>query len=158
MRDGTDKLVPEVDVEGDAANKKTAYRCGPSGWRISPASLAEELEVLDVDQSGTLSVSEIVESVRIVPGIKRQYGIAMKIILALCVFALIQVAAIVGTVWALLVKVKDTETSSDDGTVMLTDKGNGRLVHTGIASHDYPLNLDLEDAVLQQAERLSFRP
>eukprot|EP00894_Picocystis_sp_ML_P003894 jgi/Pico_ML_1/54411/g4764.t1 len=65
----------------------------------SPASLAEELEVLDVDQSGTLSVSEIVESVRMYRESKRQYGIAMKIILALCVFALIQVAAIVGTVW-----------------------------------------------------------
>eukprot|EP00894_Picocystis_sp_ML_P003524 jgi/Pico_ML_1/54041/g4470.t1 len=156
MQDGTDKLEPDADVEGDAADKKNRKHVRSIRMADLPASLAEELEVLDVDQSGTLSVSEIVESVRMYRESKRQYGIAMKVILALCVFALIQVAAIVGTVWALLVKVKDTETSSDDGTVMLTDKGNGQLVHTGIASHDYPLNLDLEDAVLQQQNDSAF--
>eukprot|EP00894_Picocystis_sp_ML_P004231 jgi/Pico_ML_1/54748/g616.t1 len=56
-----------------------------------------------------------------------------------------QVGAIVGAVWALFVKVKDTETSLDSGTVMLLDKGNGGLVHTGIASQDYPLKVDMED-------------
>lgn len=45
---------------------------------------------------------------------RRQYRITMKVIIALCISALIQIAAIVGTVWALLVKVKDTEISSND--------------------------------------------
>ena len=151
------RLESGVDVERDADCKKCSQHVRSIRMADLPVSVAEELEVLDVDESGTLSISEIIESVRMYRESKRQYGIAMKTILALCVFALIQVAAIVGTVWALLVKVKDTETSSNDGKVMLTDKGNGRLVHTGIASHDYPLELDLEDAVLQQAERLSLR-
>eukprot|EP00894_Picocystis_sp_ML_P000548 jgi/Pico_ML_1/51065/g2166.t1 len=57
-----------------------------------PESVAEELKMLDVDESGTLSTSEIM-------------------------------AAIVGTVWALLVKVKDTDTNDVDGQTTLTKSG-----------------------------------
>eukprot|EP00963_Diacronema_lutheri_P000878 scaffold53_cov381-Pavlova_lutheri.AAC.20 len=151
-----DKLEPDVDVKGDVTHKEGGMQVRSIRLTDLSASLAEELAVLDVDQSGTLSISEIIESVRMYRESRRQYGIALKIIVALCILALIQVGAIVGAVWALLVKVKDTETSLDSGTVMLLDKGNGGLVHTGIASQDYPLKVDMEDGVLQRAQRLSF--
>lgn len=121
-----------------------------------PAEVAEELQKLDTDQSGTLSIAEIVESVRKNREASRQLGLAVKVILILAVFTLLQVGAIVGTVWALLVKVKDTDTSTNNGEVILTEKGSDNLVHTGIASQDYILGPDLHDAVLQEAVRVSF--
>lgn len=37
------------------------------------------------------------------------------------------------------------------------EKGSGRPVHTGVASQDFPLSADLEDAVLRQAETFNFQ-
>eukprot|EP00894_Picocystis_sp_ML_P000246 jgi/Pico_ML_1/50763/g1915.t1 len=148
------KGVQDVDLENAPAVMKQTKDMRSIRLADLPESVAEELKMLDVDESGTLSTSEIVESVRMYRESRRQYGIAMKIIIALCIFALIQIAAIVGTVWALLVKVKDTDTNDVDGQTTLTKSGSDDLIHTGLATKIYSLRSDLPDSVLEQADHI----
>lgn len=146
--------VMDVDLENAPPALKNAKDMRSIRLADLPESVAQELKMLDVDESGTLSTSEIVESVRMYRESRRQYGIAMKIIIALCIFALIQIAAIVGTVWALLVKVKDTDTNNVEGQTTLTKRGGDELIHTGLATKIYSLRSDLPDSVLEQADHI----
>ena len=152
----TNERVEELDPENAPPELKKKMEMRSIRLADLPESVAKELQMLDVDKSGTLSTSEIVESVRMYRESRRQYGIAMKIIIALCFFALVQIAAIVGTVWALLVKVKDTDTNNVEGQTILTKKGSNELIHTGLATKVYSLRSDLPDSVLEQADRIQL--
>ena len=158
LAEGTANMASNKVEDVDLENVPPAFRGNRDMRSIRladlPESVAQELKMLDVDESGTLSTSEIVESVRMYRESRRQFGIAMKIIIALCIFALIQIAAIVGTVWALLVKVKDTDTSNVEGQTTLTRQGTDELIHTGLATKIYSLHSDLPDPVLEQADRI----
>eukprot|EP00963_Diacronema_lutheri_P010997 scaffold1299_cov385-Pavlova_lutheri.AAC.8 len=77
-----------------------------------PTGLANELRVLDEDGNGVLSLDEIQEGVKRLRSAKEQLGLAKKIIIFLAILTLVQISAIVGVVYALLVSLKDTDVDS----------------------------------------------
>uniref|UniRef100_A0A7S3UE83 EF-hand domain-containing protein n=1 Tax=Picocystis salinarum TaxID=88271 RepID=A0A7S3UE83_9CHLO len=83
-----------------------------------PTTLADQLEELDEDGNGIVSLDEIREGVKRLRNAKEQLGLAKKVIIFLAVLTLVQVSAIVGVVYALLVSLKDTDVNNNNQLVV----------------------------------------
>lgn len=83
-----------------------------------PPALADQLQELDEDRNGIVSLDEIHEGVKRLRNAKEQLGLAKKIIIFLVVLTLVQVSAIVGVVYALLVSLKDTDVNNNNQLVV----------------------------------------